>query len=453
MALIPGGKAAEVLSQSELQLSQNVFAEIIRSRAIPDSFTPHNVDEIGIGGHKSVVKEVLARFGRYGNFSTEYNATSLPLVDQARIKSRYKKVLDWRNQANIGDYGMKKHYPVVMQRLNKAPLNYSSRLHCLVMAHTPEWENEKAPKWDENSQAVYIFMSDMIGPMLKYNYKPDSANTPGDYNLMVAWAFKNVDTIKKLYLDKDDPKYIDTQLARGNGVVLNISAFENLIGVLKSTVTSTPAETTSKDKTLQSNVEQVVAPPTTIVRDFERWFVQPRQREGLAGMGDLLSVDIMSAMGEEGARRYFDRLNFLSLLNLAILQDIPGKNEPLKRLDVKLGFGGKLPEILREYLTVVSLAQDEGSQGEEVMNSLVPMRPEWGNRSLAIAITDIAAEMSEAEYLGYGSGRALLVQYNEEVRIKGSREAKMVQYMGMMVKLATGDGRLGLERYTTGITD
>lgn len=434
-------------------MASDVFAEIIKNKRIPDTFTPLNVDEIGIPGHMPVVEMVLKQFGKHGTYTTEYNATKLPEADQVKIAARYKRAWEWQRQSGVGVAGLQRYYPLQTEKISSNPRNYSTRLHCLVLAHTPEWnEQNTAPVWTENSQTVYFFMSEILGPKLGFNFNSDRADRPGDYNLLVAWAFKNVETIKKLYLQKDDPKHIDTQLARGIGVVLNIRAFENLSDDLKTTVTSTPAETASKDKTLRPNVEQAVAPPTTIVKDFERWFVEPKQHEGLAGMGDLLSADILSAMGEQGADRYFDRLNFLSLLNLAILQDIPGKNEPLKRLDAKLGFGGKLPEILGEYLTVVGLAQDKGTQPEEVINRLNPIRSEWGNQSLASALRELHEEMSQGDQLGYGSGRAVLVQYNEEVRIKGNRETRMVQYMGMMVKMATDDGLLGIEKYKKEIT-
>lgn len=463
MALTPG-RRIENLSIEDLRLADNVFAEIVSKREIPASFTPHNVDEIGIGGHKSVVKEVLARFGRYGNFSTEYNATSLPPVDQSRIKSRYKKVLDWRNQANIGDYGMKKHYPVEMKRLNKAPLNYSSRLHALVMAHTPEWENEKAPKWNENSQAVYIFMSDMIGPKLGFKYKDDSPSAPGDYNLLVAWAFKNVEMIKKLYFMKDDPAHIDTQLARGIGVDLNQKILTTLVDGLRPSVTfNAGIESTPIEKLHLPVVELAVAPKTSIVRDFEQYFVDPLQKNGVEGIGAILPQDVKEDMDNDDAARYFARLNSLSLLNLAILKDFPGNSGVIKRLDAKLGFGGKLPEMLKEYIDVVTLAQSEGSiynvmdgettggsivDGHAIMQSLNAYRPEW-NHTLSDVIDIITSEMSNGDFLGCGSGRAVLAHYNHAVINNASNKERLLQHMGIMVKLARAEGNLRVDHYKT----
>lgn len=465
MALNPGGNHQELLSIEDQRLANNVFAEIVGTRVIPAIFTALIVDEIGIDGHKPVVKEVLARFGQYGNFKTEYNATTLPLEDQARISSRYKKVLDWRNQDKIGDHGMKKHYPLVMERFKKAPLNYSSRLHCLVMAHTPEWENEKAPKWDENSQAVYIFMSDMIGPKLKFDYNPKSA---GDYNLIVAWAFKNVEMIKKLYFMKDDPAYIDTQLARGFGVELDLLAFENVAASLQSTTKFSLSETQPIGKLGLPIVELAVAPDTSIVWDFEKWFVNPDQHGGVDGFGDVIPKELKDQLGVEGIKAYCERLNFLSLINLSVLKDIAGKGESIKKLDSKLGLGGKLPEILREYLIAVKSSQEESSvlptfresaksrrqlkalanmsQSTEIVNSMLnTIHPEWGNHTLASALKSILEEMSNSDHIGLGSGRALLVAYNERASKKGGNEKNLIQFMGMMVKLAKGDGSSGLD--------
>jgi hypothetical protein len=169
---------------------------------LPDTFTPLNVDEIGRPGHKSVVRSVLANFGRYGNFASEYSAANLPEAERVEVSRRYKRVVEWQRRADVGANGMKKYYPVQAENLKINPKYYSARLHCLVLAHTPEWNERDAPVWNEDSQSVYFFMSDILGPTLGFNYDASLATSPGDFNLIVVWAFKNVEKIKQLYLQK-----------------------------------------------------------------------------------------------------------------------------------------------------------------------------------------------------------------------------------------------------------
>ena len=473
--VVPGGPKEQSISQEQLRLASDLFKEIVKNGELPPTFTPLNVDEIGLDGHKSVVRAILANFGRHGNFLSECNATYLPAVDRQRISSRHKKVLAFYWRTDIGGAeGMKKHYPLKMERMNIGPVNYNVRLHALVMAHTPEWTNgDVAPIWDEDSQAVYYFMADKLGPTLRFNYDAPSNETPGDYSLLVAWAFKNVEKIKQIYLTKDDPANLDTQLARGIGVRLNGEGFSNINNALQVTNTfNTAAETRSIDKIGLTKAELAVAPPTSIVWDFEKLFVRPDQHGGIAGFGDGLEPDFIQALGEEGVQRFCQRLNFLSLLNLAVLSDIPGKSEPIKKLDSHLNLGGRLPEILREYVALVKQAQLgesakllEARRGEpssvdmlgamaqnqqidaKVRSDLNSMRPEWEGRSLRDVLKDILSLMSKSEHIGLGSGRALLVQYNEEARTKGINEERLIHTMGMMVKIAKGEGNFGLYSY------
>ena len=473
MALQPASRE-QSLGQLELAIADDLFKESVTKGELPPTFDPLNVDEIGLEGHKRVVRAVLANFGERGNFLSECNATSMPEEHRQRISSRYQKVLAFYRRREIGAEGMKKHYPLQIDRLKIGPTNYSARLHALVMAHAPEWTNgDVAPIWNEDSRAVYYFMADKIGPTLRFNYNAPSYETPGDYNLLVAWAYKNVDMIKKIYLEKDDPANLDTQLARGIGVRLNGPDLSNINLALQITNTfNTAAETRSIHKLGLTNEYLAVAPSTSVVWDYERLFVRPDQHGGIAGFGDGLEQDFIQALGEEGIQKVCRRLNFLSLLNLAVLSDIPGKSEPIKKLDAQLNLGGRLPEALREYVALVKqtqlgesakllearqraggttemlvgMAQNQQID-EEVRSTLNSIRPEWEGRSLRDVLKDILRVMSESELIGLGSGRALLVQYNEEARTKGIKEEELVHTMGIMVKIAKGEGSFGLDSY------
>lgn len=471
MALDPGGQKEQSITQHELALAGDLFKETVKNRMIPPTITPDVVDEIGIPGHKVVVREVMKKFGRLDTFSTEYSGANLPDADRARIASRYKRVVEWQRRSDVGAEGMKRGYPLKMDNLKIAPTRYSPRLHCLVIAHTPEWKpQDAAPVWNEDSQSVFFYLSDILGPTLGFNYDASTPNSPGDYNLLVAWAFKNVEKIKQLYLKKDDPAHLDTQLARGIGVELNTSALEDLSMRLQITTEFSLQEAKAIAKLGLSNAELVVAPSNSTVWDFENLFVKPDQHGGIDGFGAGLSEEYKQALGEEGIRAYCERLNFLSLLNLAILKDIPGKSEPIKKLDAKLGLGGKLPEMLNEFLLVVKESQLEASarspfregvesatmldglanleeRQENILGLLNPLRDDWGGKSLASALKDVLVEMSRSEHIGLGSGRALLVQYNELAAKKGVSEGRLIHLMGMMVKIAKKEGNFGLDKY------
>lgn len=467
-----GSQETQFITQEQVRLANDLFMDIVKNGELPDTFTALNVDEIGISGHKPVVEMVLRKFGTLNNFQSERSAVSLPESERKRIAYRYQRAWNWQGRQDVGAKGLNEHYPLAMKNFNVAPQNYSRRLHCLVLAHTPEWKpQDAAPIWTEDGQAVYFFMSEILGPKLKLDFGSDLDSRPGDYSLLVSWAFKNVDKIKQLYLDKVNPAHIDTQFARGNGVQLNRLAFENLSNSLQTTNEFNLAtETEPIAKRGLSNAELAVAPTTSIVWDFEKFFVIPDQHGGIAGFGDALPTDLKNQLGEEGIKAYCERLNFLSLLNLAVLTDIPGKSEPIKKLDAKLGLNGKLPDILREYLITVKMSQEKPSvlktfredantddqmrsmgvameSDEAIKDMLTSLHPEWGNNSLASALKLILNEMSSSEHIGFGSGRALLVQYNEQERVKGASEQRLVYYMGMMVKIAKGDGKFGLDGY------
>lgn len=472
MAVNPGGPKEQSITQEQAGLATDLLSQIYKEKKIPETFDPLNVDEIGMPGHKPVVEMVLRKFGSHGTFTTEYSGTNLPEEDRARLTARYKRAWEWQRQPTVGAKGLLEHYPLAMKRFNVTPKNYSNRLHCLVLAHTPTWnEQNTAPIWTEDGQAVYCFMSDILGPKLGYRFDSSQANIPGDYNLIVKWAFENVDKIKQLYFDQGNPDHIDTQIARGNAVQLNRLAFENLSNSLKVTNTfNLTSETEPIGKLGLSNAELAVAPTTSIVWDFEKFFVNPDQHGGIAGFGDALPADLKNQLGEEGIKAYCERLNFLSLLTLAVLSDIPGKSAPIKELDANLGFGGKLPEILNEFLNIANQAQLQDSlfgvfrenvgeddqiqkmgenfaTREAIIGGLTSIRPEWGGESLASQLKTLLYKMSSSEQIGLGSGRALLVQYNEQARIKGVSEQRLVHYMGMMVKIAKGDGKFGLDGY------
>lgn len=472
MVVQPGGQKEQAITQEQVQLATDLFSDIVKNRELPDTFTPLNIDEIGLPGHKPVVEMVLRQFGRLNNFQSERSAVSLPESERKRIAYRYQRAWNWQGRDDVGAKGLNEHYPLAMKKFNAVPQNYSRRLHCLVLAHTPEWKpQDAAPIWTEDGQAVYFFMSEIIGPKLKLDFGSDLDSRPGDYNLLVSWAFKNVDKIKQLYLDKVNPAHIDTQFARGNGVQLNTIAFENLSNSLLTTNEFNLAtETEPIAKRGLSNAELAVAPTTSIVWDFEKFFVIPDQHGGIAGFGDALPTDLKNQLGEEGIKAYCERLNFLSLLNLAVLSDIPGKSEPIKKLDAKLGFGGKLPDILKEFLNIANQAQlqdslfgvfrervgeDEQLEAmgenfatrEAIIGALTSIRPEWDGESLAYRLKTLLSMMSSSELIGLGSGRALLVQYNERERTKGASEQRLVHYMGMMVKIAKGEGKFGLDGY------
>jgi len=472
MGVNPGGQKEQPITQEQARLATDLLGQIYKEKKIPETFDPLNVDEIGMPGHKPVVEMVLRKFGSYGTFTTEYSGTNLPEEDKVKLAARYKRAWEWQRQPTVGAKGLLEHYPLAMKRLNVTPKNYSNRLHCLVLAHTPTWnEQNTAPIWTEDGQAVYCFMSDILGPKLGYRFDSNQANIPGDYNLIVKWAFENVDKIKQLYFDQGNPDHIDTQLARGNAVQLDKIAFETLDILLDKDVKfDSSTETTPIGKVPLSNAELAVAPPISTAWDFEKWFVGLDQRMGREAFRQLLPSETVNAFSNEAAEAYFKHLNLLSLLNLAILKDIPAKSEPIKRFDAKLGFGGKMQEILRDYLILVQTAQDEpsvlktfreGVQEEDqlvaiggalesetiVQEMLNSIHPEWGNHTLASALKLILGEMSKSEYVGAGSGRALLVQYNELARTHGISEHRMVHYMGMMVKLAKYEGRFVLDKY------
>lgn len=471
MAVGPGGLKEQSIRQRELALASDLFKETVAKGELPPTFTPLNVDQIGIPGHKPVVRAVLANFARFGSYASEYNAENVPAEEKKRIAARYKRTVEWYKRSDVGVEGARRAYPVQMEKLKVSPKNYSPRLHCLVLAHTPEWKDgDVAPLWDEDSQAVYFFMSDILGPTLGFNYDARQLNAPGDYGILVDWVFKNVEKIKQLYLRKDDPLYLDTQLARGSGVVVDTLAFQNLSNTLQIHNQFNPAEATSIEKLPLTNAEFAVSPDKSTVLDFVNLFVNPDQHGGIDGFGDGLDAEWKASMGQEGIKKYCDRINFISLLNLAILQDIPGKGEPLKKLDAKLGFGGKLKEILNEYLILVRTAEEnpsvlktlrEGVSSEDqlgtlgqadlnnatVMSMLETIHPDWGNHSLGSALELILKDMSNAEHIGLGSGRALVVQYNEQARTQGQHHARLLHLMGMMLKIAKGDGKFGLLDY------
>lgn len=432
-----GGKV-EQLNQEEVGLSLDLFKLICQEKKIPSAITAFKVDEIGIPGHARVLRDILSNVGKSGSYSSEYEGTSLPDEDRERISTRYKQLILWQSKNTIEQTTWEKYFPLKSALTKAKNIRHSTRLRVLVASHTKDWT--------EANQVVYFYMSEILGPALgfKYDLGDMGVKQPGDYNLLVAWAFKNVETIKQLYLQKSDSAHIDTQLARGNAVSVNISGLKSLVSSLEigGPTVNPENETVPLPKLGLSKLDIALSPSSSIALDYEARFANLDRSNAIESLKKILPPELGDSLNIARVEGLLRQLNYFSLLNFTLLKDEPGQHEPIKRLDAKLGFGGKLSEMLQAFLEVIDVAEHDDDISVE--SALTSMRPEWGNLSLKMTLSKLLEEFNTSWQVGYGSGKAIVVKHADA---DSSSKHSLEVYMSMMTKMAKGEKRLKIDEF------